>query len=251
VSEEINKPDDIIAETVDVPTVQQENNKYESVSDTDACFAKKIFNRPALSHKSTTDGSLDSNYTGFGLSKPHRSDLLSHLRGFQQLCPTEEETSDSSCAPTGKFTHWNNETEVYAVSINNSNMSAVSSSENSDKVDVDSTDDGEPSSYVPSDDDRDDILRNDFMDFFRTEFAPNATSETDDNNYFPPYSEPFDIFSSIDYSIPDDRVFMFGDVVTMVTGSGPPMTVRLAGAGLRFGSTEGSNSFQVWLDKNG
>ncbi|XP_045172625.2 uncharacterized protein LOC123534440 [Mercenaria mercenaria] len=201
--------------------------------------------------------SVDSNYCGFGVSKSTRSDFLSQINSFQNLCPTDE-TSDeiSEVVPTTKITHWQDENVIIPYSDEN----IESHDENELPVDSElsehSCDEPEvQKSHAPyhtaaclPDVENDKIENSSNESFDGNQVAVHSTQDGTIRS-----STYFDIFSSFDHShLHDDvepsNVAMLGDVISLATNTGEQTIFRMAGAGLRYGTVGGNNSFQVWVE---
>ena len=193
--------------------------------------------KSSLINKSTTD-SVDSNYTGFGVSRLLRRDLLSNISDFQKLSPKNEETVDSFVF-TNKTEPTSNDNQNHEIrdctptdtETNHSNTEQVLVIENP----------WTHNSYNYAD-----ITAECVINPNNDESGPNISFH-DNAELFDDGSPLYGMFASI--RIPDvpanTRVARYGDVISVISPNGRPMVFRIAGAGLQCGTVGENISFQV------
>lgn len=205
--------------------------------------------------------SVDNTYRGFGLSKTMRNDFVSQLDAFRNLGPTRETLDE---APSSmKITHWQDENVFIPYSDDNGEMHDDSEAQLDNELNEQS-DNTHECRIPPKIQRTDDLSQADdgtVMEAEPIDYASNPiesvdarpdwdTVHTADNgNGIVRASTYFDMFSSFDHSYLHDDVepsdvAMLGDVVSL-TSSGEETIVRIAGAGLRYGTVGINNSFQV------
>lgn len=197
-------------------------------------------NPPVLKDLTSTSESVESNYKGFGVSKPNRSELLSHVNAFQKLCPTEEESTDDNILQQPKIIHWQDENEFISCSDRNP---VSNESETNDDTESDSMlNVQQPDRKLPNDEENTSSMINSpiwrrlcgVSNFYDIHSTSRTSCELE--------------CAAIDDTENQDDLVGYGDVVSMATDDGSSrMTVRLAGAGLRRGTVGANNSFQVKL----
>lgn len=181
-------------------------------------------NIPDLKNFTSTSESVESTYRGFGVSKPNRSELLSHINAFQKLCPAKEEDTENTTVLTQQ-------------------------SFQCDENDVTSDRDLK----LASTDDNSGLNTNkDIENEYEPVIAPSRKRlwavSSNGSRHFASRSlcDTLDCADHLGTDSAGDSLVTYGDVVTIDTdGERTPMTVRLAGAGLRCGTVGTNNSFQV------
>lgn len=196
--------------------------------------------------------SVDSTYCGFGVSKSTRNEFLSQIGIFQNLCPTDETSDDMSDeTPAGKITHWQDDNVVIPISDGNV--------ESQDENDCHMTSDLSELSCDESKNEIDKLADPDEFFNIERDTAGSGLEELTNSNNVSVHSTLdgtirsstyFDMFSSFDHShlhddVEPNNVAMLGDVISLRTNTGEQTIFRLAGAGLRYGTVGGTNSFQV------
>ncbi|KAH3883070.1 hypothetical protein DPMN_007018 [Dreissena polymorpha] len=198
------------------------------------CLSTQTY-KSGLINKSTTD-SVDSNYMSFGVSRPHRSDLLSHISDFQKLFPSNEETGDSfgDTNMTENINNHNQNNEIHDCTptdtdTDRSNMEHV--------IENSST----QISYNYAD-----VMEEFFIDL-NNEESGRSISSRDNAALFEDGSPLYDMLSSSKMSdiTANAHVARYGDVISVISHNGSPMVFRIAGAGLQCGTVGENISFQV------
>lgn len=270
--------------TLATPKVSMDKSDTNDQQTTSGAVEISKPNLPVLKNLTSTSESVESNYRGFGISKPNRNELLSHIDAFQNLCPTEEESPDDILSQQPKIIHWHDENEVISCSDTNvlSNESAVDTPDEAD-------DKNDQTNILFSIQDKIRSNRNSNPrnrcsgsdnDAFTNESPVDTQDEADDptdqmnilsyiENNIPSSqnspvrkrlggtSEFYDIHSTSNNSCGDeclghddddstfDSLVRYGDVVSVDSEGNHRMIVRMAGAGLRNGTVGSNNAFQV------
>lgn len=182
-------------------------------------------NIPDLKNFTSTSESVESTYKGFGVSKPNRSELLSHINAFQKLCPAKEEDTENTTVLTQQSLQCD-ENDV----TSDKDLNFVSADDNSGlNTNIDVENECEP--VVAWSRKR--------LWAVSSSGSRNLTSRS--------LCDTLDYADHLDTDTVGDSLVTYGDVVTIDADEEEraPMTVRLAGAGLRCGTVGTNNTFQV------
>lgn len=242
-----------------------ENSKNSSLTDLTHTSELKDFQKETggeclkhgtkktLQERLGTLSSVDSNYRGFGLSKSMRSDFLTQIDSFQNMCLTEEVSEDLPSVP--RITHWQDESVFIPYSDDNLEsheekcLSSSLSDHSVDEIDVKMSTETDVKDYNTNnikfaESPQENTCLNELLEESRQAgFHSRRHSTIRSSTYF-------DMFSSFDHShlhnnVEPSDIAMLGDVISLATNTGEHTIFRVAGAGLRYGTVGVNNSFQV------